>query len=71
MGSSSWDGSFPQVRLRLTRGYRKFGPYGAADLATIPAAREIRRVETRFIASHPLGAQPRTDILPTARAIGR
>ena len=28
------------------------------------ATREIRHVETRFIASHPLGAKPRHDIPP-------
>ena len=31
------------------------------------SAREIHHVETRFIASHPLGARPRTDILASGR----
>ena len=35
------------------------------------AAGEIRHVETRFIASHPLGAQPRHDILLAARPSSR
>ena len=33
MGSAYLLGSFPQVRLWLTRGYRKFAPYGGAGLA--------------------------------------
>ena len=36
---------------------------------SLPAARAVRHVETRFIASHPLGAQPRTDILPRGVAL--
>ena len=41
MGSTYPDASFPQVRLWLTRGYRKFAPYGGAGLAVCLTSRRI------------------------------
>ena len=72
-------GFFPRVRLWLTRGYRWFDPYGVACLAVwlrglgdiLPHGMSAAG-ETRLIASHPLGAQPRPGILPsrwTVRAV--
>ena len=63
-------------RASLTRGYRvvrpRWGrrPRGVGMGGGGPsAARDFACVETRFIASHPLGAQPRLGILPSLWAI--
>ena len=63
-------------RASLTRGYRVVRPqWGRRPRGVVlgcggcSAAREFACVETRFIASHPLGAQPRRGILPSHRAI--
>ena len=45
---------------------RRSGRCGAGEWA----GREVRHVETRFIASLPLGAQPRIDIPPPCRPCG-
>ena len=64
--------SFPQVRLWLTRGYRKFAPYGGAGLAVyLRPRRTYYRMGNPFTLSAPRLFNTQNRLFSSARSVAR
>ena len=72
MGSAYLYASFPQVRLWLTRGYRKFAPYGGAGLAVyLRPRRTYYRMGSPITLSAPRLFNTQNRLFSRARSLAR
>ena len=72
MGSAYPYASFPHVRLWLTRGYRKFAPYGGAGLAVyLRPRRTYYRMGNPFTLSAPRLFNTQNRLFSSARSVAR